>query len=399
VPPDADETSRPAAVLREACPGGSAAAFPRVSIALPNGELFRLVADSLAVELTSRGHAVRVAPDGDPAALNCDLLVLLRMGSVFPRLTAQLQAAAQRPFTLLWQHEPLPPPETTASAHRLGLRLADPGWEDLLGSWAATLNRLGRPSGLVRQAIERRWSPTLERGMMPGIPPPGLHGLRTLFRQVQWMLNYARGPRRLVDAVACSLPTRVDYLAQQGVEALFVPVGYHPCWGEDLGITRDIDVLFLGRKQVDRRRRALDRVGAELRRRGCRIVAPEGYCGGAERTRLVSRSRVVLNLLNFPWEFPGMRLLFSLGCGAVVVTERCATTDPWREGTHFLAAPLEGLAECVADCLADEERRRAFAARARRDMLAQQTMSRTTERLLELAMAARTHRSAPPRAA
>ena len=51
-----------------------------------------------------------------------------------------------------------------------------------------------------------------------------------------------------------STPAAREYLAEQAVEAEFVPLGYHRDHGRDLGLKRDIDVLFIGDLAVGRRR-------------------------------------------------------------------------------------------------------------------------------------------------
>lgn len=367
----------------------------RIAIAAPQVELFDNVAYSLADELLKLGHAPCLLRDGDHAALECDHLVLVGMGTNFPRYGRLLPKAPKRPRVLMWQHEPLPPkisPELIALAERH----AAPCWSYLLGRWAQPLDPLVGMPGFLKRRVRDQLGLAAERLILSHESRQAqLHpvGLRLMLEQLPWYRSACQGPNRWIDRSACSVATRVQALADLGAPADFIPLGYHPIWGEELPGERDIDVLFIGRLNGAARNQALERVAEPLRKRGHVVHVQSEGCFGDQRTALVSRARVVLNLLGFPWEFPGMRLLFSIGCGAVVVSESCGDTQPWVPGVHFVPATVETMPEVIAGLLANEPRRRAFAHSARTAMLRENSAQRMAEQVLAL-LSARSARAA-----
>ena len=80
-------------------------------------------------------------------------------------------------------------------------------------------------------------------------------------------------------------------------------VGYYNFsseWGADLSLERDILVLWLGNKGTDRRRKYLQQVRAELKKRGIEIVVIDGieipYVFGEERTILLNLTQITVNI-------------------------------------------------------------------------------------------------------
>jgi hypothetical protein len=91
------------------------------------------------------------------------------------------------------------------------------------------------------------------------------------------------------------------------VPSAVVPFGYHPSFGEPLGLERDIDVVFLGSLRDRRRSRIVGSLQAELKRRNIGLLIKDGsrergYAYGDERTRLLNRSRIMLSIMRQPWD-------------------------------------------------------------------------------------------------
>ncbi len=123
---------------------------------------------------------------------------------------------------------------------------------------------------------------------------------------------------------------------------------------------RDIDVLFFG--QVSSRRRALlNKIDAALRRARYALKLVDGDCYGDERTAILNRSKIVLNLHKFPWEFAGQRLLMAMSCRALVVSEWAPDTTQYKHGKHMFTARVEQLPEILVTLLNDQSRREAVA--------------------------------------
>ena len=123
---------------------------------------------------------------------------------------------------------------------------------------------------------------------------------------------------------------------------------------------RDIDVLFFGHVS-SRRRWLLNKIDAALRQAGYKLKVIERDCYGDDRTAILNRSKIVLNLHKFPWEFAGQRLLMAMSCRALVVSEWAPDTTPYRHAEHMFTARDEELPEILVTLLRDQNRREAVA--------------------------------------
>ena len=163
-----------------------------------------------------------------------------------------------------------------------------------------------------------------------------------------------------------------------------VPLGWWPEYGRLLGLERDIDILFLG-EAVPRRTKILRR----LARAGVEVASVGGWdtasgAWGEERTRLLNRTRVLLNLARHPGLLSGMRLQMGMANGALVASEPIFDPGPYRPGEHFVEAPLSELPALVAHYLEHEEERAAIAERAHRFVTEELTLAASVDRLVEL---------------
>jgi hypothetical protein len=166
-----------------------------------------------------------------------------------------------------------------------------------------------------------------------------------------------------------------ELLRDQGVPAEHLQLGYTSLWdryaenGE-----RDIDLTFLG-GATERRERILGACAQLLWSHRCRLLlsdnsqpsaaTSEGFVAGPDKLRLLSRSRVLLNVhrhseLYFEW----MRVLEAIHCGAAVVSEWSRDFEPLVPGEHFLSARPEALGAVAESLLRDEDARRRVAADA-----------------------------------
>jgi hypothetical protein len=158
----------------------------------------------------------------------------------------------------------------------------------------------------------------------------------------------------LIDAVATTTMARVERFAEVGIDAAWVPQTIDSHVHADLGLVRDIPVLFLGAMDVPRRRllaRRLRRAGAELTALG---DWHDPRYWGDERTTLLNRAVISLNLNRFPGNFPDTRFNLAAANRSLIVSEPVYRPDPYVAGeTHVEAAP-EDLAEVLAHWLADD---------------------------------------------
>lgn len=272
-------------------------------------------------------------------------------------------ASVSRPFLvragelgvrrILWNCEPLLPPD-----------LPHHGLQDLF-LHSAALDATGRPGRMQRIFDRIAYSGfTIQSWRLPWN--------RDRSFPVRQFSYAAKESRRLlglwraglIDEIYVSLQPRQRFLSNHGVPSLFIPVGYHPNWGK-LAETaeRDIDVVFLG--NISRRRRPLlKELELAVEKAGFKLRIVDRNCYGEERTQLLNRSKILLNLNSHPWELPGMRMLMAMSCKAMVVSEYAEDSAPYIDGKHLLMAHANSLAGLVVSCLGDEAQRTRIANQA-----------------------------------
>ncbi len=314
----------------------------RVSFVSPRGGYWS-AASKVVREFRDLGLDVDVAQDSDEAVLSSDRWVVVR-GSPgwFPR-TIRLLAAqprSERPRTLLWLTEPLPPPA---------------------GSGFAVSRRNARD--LAKLALRDARA----------------NDQRTNLART---LEFARV---LPDAVlAVSTVAKVETLARFGVDAAFVANGGQPLGPKRSPAERDIDVLFVGDRAVPHRRRALRR----LRRAGVDVIARGAWndkrgLWGAERDDTLGRTKLLLNISRHPGNAADTRIGLGAAFGAVVVSEPMYRPDPWIAGEHFVEAPLDELPRLIGELLADDGRRERIAAAAS-EVAQRNTLAASARALVDL---------------
>ena len=180
------------------------------------------------------------------------------------------------------------------------------------------------------------------------------------------------------------------YLKARGVDAMVAFIGAHPSWGADLKLERDVPVLWLGKVASSRRRRVLQVVRADLRRRGLDMLMVDGeehpYVFGDERTRLLNRARVVLNILREPWDNHSLRYFLAAPNRAMVVTEPTYPHTPFEPGVHLVSAPVNQLADTIAHYAQQDTERSRIVERAYELVTSELTMRRSVNDILTQAV-------------
>ncbi len=241
-------------------------------------------------------------------------------------------------------------------------QLPDPGWPEWL---RVTL-------GTLRSRLERR---AYYRKSGAWLPRPGWEWILTRghrFRYLGDLLWFQKsGILSLV-----SIPSRVTagYLAARGFNHSLLRSGYHEHWGRDLQIERDIPVVWLGKPGSRRRRRLLDRISAELGQRSIELLIVDGirhpFVFGEERTRLLNRTKILLNLLRQPWDDNSMRFVLAAHNGALVISEPSLRHSFFEPGVHLVECPIDRMAQTIAYYLDHETDRLRITAAARQLLLA-----------------------------
>lgn len=180
------------------------------------------------------------------------------------------------------------------------------------------------------------------------------------------------------------------YLEQLGLPAITVPMGYHKSFGQPLHLKRDIDVVFLGTLVDIRRRSIFAGLVKSLSDRNIRFEirdgsAQRGYCFDAERTILLNRSKMMLNVMRQPWDDPIYRMLLAAPNGAMLVSESvdAAKLGPFRVGEHLAMAPVEDLADLIQYHLENDTTREKIAQNAFEFVTTQLTIEAVCKQLVD----------------
>lgn len=272
-----------------------------------------------------------------------DILWILDNANWFPIVCKQLRIIpkSERPITVIWHAEPLPPPKSAALPNpRLNLR------------------EIGKILLRDRRATDVYTNYSRLRNLMEdGIP----------------------------DLLVVSTPGRQEFLAEHGLASTFVPLGYHPAEdGHDMGLHRDIEVLFLGALNIPRRRRLFRR----LRRSGINLVTRGSWFDpdlwGENRTKLLSRTKLFLNLQRYPGQLSGMRLVMGMANRTLVISEPMYKPGAFIPGKHFVSATSDEMPEIIDYYLKHDDERERIASEGHRLVTRDLTMERSVSTILQL---------------
>lgn len=296
----------------------------------------------VAAALTDAGCRVTQVAD-EPLRLRADGIVwIFGNANWYPLICRQLAATpkSERPFVVVWHAEPLPLPKAA------GLP-----WPRL---------HLGEIVQILR------------------CNPDATDVYTNYFR----LRSLAR--KGLPDLLIVSTPGGYEFLAERGIFAHWVPLGYDPSSGYNLGLPRDINVLFIGALDIPRRNRLIRR----LRQQGIALSAVGSWSDsaywGENRTQLLNRTKIVLNLQRYPGQFSGMRFILGMTNMALVVSEPVYHPAPYVPGKHYVSAPIAEMPQVIRYYLAHDDEREAIASEGHRLVTQELTMARSVSRILEL---------------
>lgn len=179
----------------------------------------------------------------------------------------------------------------------------------------------------------------------------------------------------------------VDFLRARGFDPVVAYLGSHPAWWADLGLERDIPVLWIGNPVTERRKSFLKRICAELRERGVEMVMIDGvehpYVFGQERTILLNRAKIVLNILRTKWDNHSLRYFLAAPNRALIVTEPTFAHIPFLPGVHLVETPIEQMADTICHYLSHEEEGRQIVERAYQLVTTELTMRKSVGQIFE----------------
>jgi hypothetical protein len=237
--------------------------------------------------------------------------------------------------------------------------------------------------GRVRILLDDAWE--CRTGASKGGEPPGPLRLGHRFRidgELMWAHRHG-----LPDVLAVTSARRARWLRTLGMDAIHVPTAYGRTYGRDLGLERDIPVAWIGSPGVwaNRRDRVLARLTGDLARRGVTVRSWLGGLSGEERTEVVNRTKILLNLLQHPQDFTGHRLVLGAANKALVVSELMVDSEPFQPGRHMVQAPVEELADRIVYYLEHEDERQRISEAAYELVTTRLSMTRALETIFRAA--------------
>jgi hypothetical protein len=149
-----------------------------------------------------------------------------------------------------------------------------------------------------------------------------------------------------------------------GLPTLYAPWGASQRWYKDLGIERDIDVLWMGTRGSQRRSRILDQVFKELKAKGLNLYIADNeenpFIFGDKRTSLLNRSKITLNITRTWYDDNYSRFTMACSNRSLVVSEPVLPhCTEFKANIHYVSAKIEDLANTILYYVEhDEERRR-----------------------------------------
>jgi hypothetical protein len=335
----------------------------------------RLMSDfagMIQAELATLGLLTKIVADGNAQIGNAKAVILLGEAGFFPTTIDILKSkGANAPVSILWHTEQLPlsglSPQAEITADKL-VRYYDK---------TSGLFRKGAAAVLpfrnhFRNIVLNRLAAKLRREIQATAGPIDEYDFH-----VRGLIEISRPYISLKRLSGLNIPQyifvttwgRKDFLDSKGIKSHLLPVGWHEEWGYALERQRDIDVVFLGHIKDGKRTRAnrlriVNETAAELKKRGYALQIVEQFCYGKERTELLNRTKVVLDVARVPWDLPGMRLIMSMACGALIVTSYVGNPYPFTAGQHLIQSPSHSLAASIAYYLEHEDQRKAITIRA-----------------------------------
>jgi hypothetical protein len=152
--------------------------------------------------------------------------------------------------------------------------------------------------------------------------------------------------------------------AQRGMPMIYAPWGATPSAYADLGLERDIDVLWMGKRGTRRRSQLLDRIRRQLRSHGVEVYVADNeenpFIFNETRTRFLNRAKITLNITRTWYDDNFSRFAYAVPNRSLVVSEPLLPHCPeYEAGIHYVSAPIDRLAESIVYYLAhDDERQR-----------------------------------------
>lgn len=318
---------------------------------LTRGRLARPLADGFI----ANGCEVNLVEYSSAAIEGYDYLLMYGPMAPIGPLVDRMKSTRNLPPIIFWYTEQMPDPRLPARLVRFMSRARFRSW-----TWYDGFLVNGAGRRLIRRL------PLPDAGRLRGVGEiVELHRLG------------------LLELICAFSQTNARILRRFDLPVAQIPIGYHPFFGEQLGLPRDIDVVFLGTTRDARRRKWIARLERELEKMGISLVIKDGsprrgYLFDRERTLLLNRTKILLNVMRQAWDDAIYRFLLAAANGVVLLSEPLWSTSrgPLKPGTHYVECRLTEMAATVRDVLDSPSSRLSVAQHASGLIGSELTMSR-----------------------
>ena len=195
-------------------------------------------------------------------------------------------------------------------------------------------------------------------------------GTEKLFSQIETRMlrfrylgdYYYANRRGWVDIFADTSEIYAEIHRRHGLPTIVAHWGATPQWYKDLGLQRDIDVLWMGTRGTKRRSLLLDRVRDELAVHGVQIHVADGkenpFIFDDQRIYYLNRSKITLNITRTWYDDNFSRIALAAPNRSLIISEpvlpHCRS---FIAGTHYVSVPVDSLAKSILYYLEHEEER------------------------------------------
>jgi hypothetical protein len=276
----------------------------------------------------------------------------------------------RRPLFAVWVTEQFANPALPQWIHRLGAET-----RSLFERWAFRRHKPGL------WQLNGRWRYMAQRALR----------LR-YYGDLLWLQR-----KGILSVLAVGSDWIAGFLRQRHLHPIVAYIGLHPDWGHNLELQRDNPVLWLGKLATGRRETLLRDVEGQLASRGIDMLVVDGvqhpYVFGQERTHLLNRTKIVLNLLRTPWDNHSLRFFLAAANKALIVSEPTYPHVPFEPGVHLVTAPPHRLAATIARYLQDDAARATITDRAYELVTRELTMKQSAQRILDRLLVLRQEQS------
>lgn len=290
---------------------------------------------SIATTLRDMGHNVQTFPYGSDIPPADIILTYGPFGSLTP-ICNQLAGKSHqnRPVFVLWLTEQFPNPNL-------------PEWFRL----PASILRLELERAAYTRNNDTEWK---KKSGVNWILNKGLRF--RYYGELHWLKKSG-----IPTVLAIPSKWTSKFLSQRGFDPVVACIRSLPCRIPDQEIERDIPVLWLGKTGSRRRKSLLGEIRRELSSQGIEMKVIDGvenpYVFGKERTKLLRRTIIALNLLREPWDDNSLRFFFAAENRVLIVSEPSLPHSPFIPGRHIIEVPVAQITDTIIYYLSNKRER------------------------------------------